>query len=71
VAWMVLAIGLGFLVSQVLLAAFFFLVITPIGLVARALGKDFLRLKIDPGATTYWIPRAGEEKTKEDYEKQF
>src|SRR6266404_2926618 len=34
--WMVPAIWLGFLVSHVLLTVFFFLISTPIGLVARA-----------------------------------
>lgn len=69
--WMMLAIVLGFLVSHALLTVFFFLVITPIGLVARAMGKDFLRLKIDRAAPSYWIARAPGEKSKADYERQF
>ncbi len=43
--------------SRVLLGGVFLLVVTPIGLLMRALGKDFLRLKLDPRATTYWIER--------------
>jgi hypothetical protein len=69
--WMTLAIVLGFLVSHTLLALFFFLVITPIGLVARALGKDFLRLRIDRGARSYWLARSSARKPSSDYEKQF
>ena len=56
-AWMILAIGLGFIVSTVILTLFFILVITPVGLAARLLGKDFLRLKLDRRETTYWITR--------------
>jgi Saxitoxin biosynthesis operon protein SxtJ len=70
--WMTLAILLGFVVSNVLLTFFFFLVMTPIGLTARLLGRDFLRLKLDPKAGTYWIPRERPApKSPSDYEQQF
>jgi hypothetical protein len=35
----------------------FFLTVTPIALYFRISGKDQLRLKLDPGADTYWIDR--------------
>ena len=71
-AWMSLSIVLGFVVSNVILTLFFFLVMTPVGLMARCLGKDFLRLKPAPGAKTFWIPteRRG-VKSPEEYERQF
>src|SRR3954451_23668015 len=47
VVWMSLAIVLGFIVSTVILTFFSFLVILPIGLVARVCGKDFLQRKMD------------------------
>ncbi len=72
IAWMALAIGLGFVVSNVILILFFFLVITPIGLVARLFGKDFLRLKLDTQTSTYWLPREKKPpRTKAEYEQQF
>ena len=37
----------------------FFLVLTPLGILLRALGKDYLSTRTDPGATTYWISRKG------------
>ncbi|TAL02048.1 MAG: hypothetical protein EPO07_07705 [Verrucomicrobia bacterium] len=70
-AWMTLAIVLGFVVSHVLLTLLFFLVITPVGLVARLSGKDFLSLKLDRAAKSYWIPRSRTPKRPEDYERQF
>jgi hypothetical protein len=71
-AWMTLAILLGFIVSHVILTLFFFLVMTPIGLVARLFGKDFLRLKLQPGAETYWIPREKKgPKSAVEYEQQY
>lgn len=71
IVWMSLAIALGFVVSNVLLLVFFFIVITPIGLVARCAGKDFLNLKLDRAAKTYWMPREHKTKTPADYERQF
>jgi hypothetical protein len=70
IGWMTLAIVLGLIMSTVLLTLFFYLVMTPIGLVARVCGKDFLRLKMTPQAGTYWIPRA-KGGAKQDYEQQF
>jgi hypothetical protein len=72
IAWMTLAIVLGFIVSNVILTCFFFVVITPIALAARCVGKDFLRLKLDPKAATYWLPRKpAAPRSKIDYERQF
>ena len=70
-AWMAVAVVLGFVVSNVLLTLFFFLVMLPIGLIARLAGKDFLSLKLDRAAKSYWIKRAEAPKTAADYEKQF
>ena len=70
--WMSLALVLGFIVSHVLLTLFFFLAITPIGIVARLTGKDFLRLKLQPDAKSYWIPRSRTApKTPAEYERQY
>jgi hypothetical protein len=71
IAWMALAFTLGFLMSSVILTLFFFLLVTPIGLLARLLGKDFLARKMDQQATSYWIPCAKETKTAQSYERQF
>jgi uncharacterized BrkB/YihY/UPF0761 family membrane protein len=70
--WMAMAITLGIVVSTVLLTFFYFLVITPIGLAARLLGKDFLSRKLDRGAKSYWLPRDRSVPRKPaDYEQQF
>jgi Saxitoxin biosynthesis operon protein SxtJ len=71
IVWMTMAFALGFVMSQVILTLFFFLLVTPIGLVARLFGKDFLNRKRNPQATTYWIPREAKTKTSASYEQQF
>ena len=55
--WIKLGILLGKVVSPIALGVLFYGVFTPIGTVMRLAGKDPLRLKFDPGANSYWIPR--------------
>ncbi len=71
VAWMSVAFVLGFVMAHVILALLFYLVITPIGLMARLVGKDFLSLKLDRAAKSYWIHRESKTKSAADYERQF
>jgi hypothetical protein len=72
VLWMTFAIVLGAIVSTILLTLLFYFVVTPIGLVARVAGKDFLSQKLEPNATSYWILRdACVRREKKIYERQF
>jgi hypothetical protein len=71
VAWMALAFTLGFVMSNVILTLFFFLFVTPIGLLARLFQKDFLARKWDKRAASYWIQHGSEVKTANTYERQF
>ena len=71
-AWMSLALVLGLIVSTVVLTLFFYLIVTPIGLLARLLGNDFLNRKWDRQAASYWIPRdRSAPRQNRDYEQQF
>jgi len=72
VIWMSLALVLGLIVSTVLLTILFYLVVMPVGLVARLSGKDFLSRKLDPNANSYWIARDRSiPRRMKDYEQQF
>ncbi len=71
IAWMGLAFGLGLIVSSILLTVFFYVVITPIGLIARLAGKDFLSLKMEPNAKSFWQSREKTVLTAAEYEQQF
>jgi hypothetical protein len=72
VGWMTLAMILGAIVSTILLTLLFYFVVTPIGLVSRLAGKDFLSRKLDPKAASYWILRdASKPKEKHEHERQF
>jgi hypothetical protein len=71
ITWMALAFTLGFVMSNVMLTLFFFLFVTPIGLLARLFQKDFLARKWDKRAASYWIQCGREVKTAKSYERQF
>ena len=71
IAWMALAFTLGFIMSNVILTLFFFLFVTPIGLLARLFQKDFLARKWDKRAASHWIQCGREVKTANTYERQF
>jgi len=54
--WFKFGILLGKIVSPLVLAIIFFLVVTPTGLIMRMLGKDLLNLKKNKNKT-YWIKK--------------
>jgi len=70
VAWMCAAFPIGWLVSHLLLAAVFYLVLTPLGLLSRVLGRDKLKMRFDRNATTYWV-RRGSPPSTDRYFRQF
>jgi hypothetical protein len=53
--WLKFGGYLHLVVSPVLLAGFFYVAVTPIGLIMQLLGKDPLRRK--PSHGTYWVER--------------
>ena len=65
-----LAFPIGFVISHVILAALFYLVLTPVGFVLRGLGKDPLERRMQPEADSYWV-EARASRPKESYFKQF
>ena len=70
-AWMALAVVLGFVMTRVLLTLFYFLILTPVGLVFRIRGKDLLDRKLDREAPTYWKEKHYPIADRSRYEKFF
>ena len=56
--WFKFGIFLGKIVSPLIMGIIFFLVVTPIGLIMRLLGKDVLNLKYNKNKS-YWIEKNG------------
>jgi predicted membrane metal-binding protein len=69
--WFRFGLALGRLVSPVLMAVIYYGSVVPTGLVMRMLGKDLLRLRFDPGATSYWIRRDPPGPAPESLDRQF
>ena len=68
--WMTFAAILGWAMTRVILSLVFYLIITPIGLLTRLLGEDFLALK-KSNPESYWNNRDHNYEISQDYEKQF
>ena len=66
--WYKFGIFLGSIASPIVMGIVFFMVVTPIGLIMRFLGKDLLRVNKNKIVSTYWINR---EKQKTTMKKQF
>lgn len=65
VAW-----PMGWVVSHVVLAAVFFLIVTPIGVILRVLSRPPLDRSLEAEAPTYWTIRQGETPASR-YFRQF
>ena len=56
--WFKFGILLGKIISPIVMGIIFFLVVTPIGLIMRLIGKDVLNLKYS-NHKSYWIEKTG------------
>ena len=68
--WMTFAVILGWVMTRVILSIVFYLIMTPIGLISRLLGEDFLALK-RKDSNSHWNYRDSSKELNQDYEKQF
>jgi len=56
--WFEVGIFLGKIISPIIMGIIFFLVVTPIGLIMRLIGKDLLNIKYSDNKS-YWIEKTG------------
>jgi hypothetical protein len=70
-AWTRLGFILGFIVTPLIMALLFFLVITPVGLLMRMFGKDSLRLRGPRQGDSYWVVRDPPGPSGESMNEQF
>lgn len=69
--WMTIAILIGFIVTRVILALLFYFLISPLSMVSRLFGRQFLDLELDTRKNSYWSYRPQKPFNKESYEKQY
>jgi hypothetical protein len=65
------AMPIGVVVSFLLLAAVYYLLLTPIGLVMRLLGHDPMSRKFPSGLDSHWLPRDTRGQDVRRYFRQF
>ena len=66
-SWIKLGEMLGKIISPIVMALIFFLILTPLSLIIRIFGKDLLKIKFSKD-NSYWIKR---EKNITSMDKQF
>ena len=66
--WFKFGMFLGSIVSPIVMGIVYFIVVTPIGIFMRLLGKDLLNTRKVNNASTYWIKR---DKQHGTMKKQF
>lgn len=69
--WLKFGLLLHRIVSPLVLGIMFYGVVTPTGLLMRALGKDPLRLRLDRASSSYWIERVPPGPAPESLKDQF
>ncbi|MBC8032331.1 MAG: hypothetical protein H7Z16_19765 [Pyrinomonadaceae bacterium] len=69
-AWMLLAEGLSYVTTRVILGVVFFLIITPIGVTKRLMGWDPLSRRAAPGVS-YWRDYSERQRDPRHYEKMY
>tara|TARA_B100001121_G_scaffold202150_1_gene176804 strand:+ start:31 stop:414 length:384 start_codon:yes stop_codon:yes gene_type:complete len=67
-AWLKLGEILGMIIAPIIMAIVYFVILTPISLLVRILGKDLLSIKFNKKLETYWINR---KKNLGSMKKQF
>ena len=65
-----IALPIGFVLSYVIMATLFYLIIMPIGFLLRLFGKDPLDRRFLPEAKSYWVD-AAPPQPKERYFRQY
>jgi hypothetical protein len=71
VGWMLAAVPIGWTISHVVLAVVYYVVLTPIGLLMRLVGRDPMQRRLDrSGSGSYWIERPP-RRDSSSYFRQF
>jgi hypothetical protein len=70
VGWMTAVFPIGWVVSHVVVIAFYYFVLTPIAVLLRLFGHDALRRRRASARDTYWVERGRRDGTRR-YFRQY
>jgi hypothetical protein len=63
--------SIGYIMTKIILIVFFYAIITPIGVISRIFGKQFINIKFYNNVDSYWIDKKYEVGIQNIYENQF
>ena len=66
--WVKFGEFLGRIIAPIVMAAVYFVVLTPLSIIVRVFGKDLLKIKFSDKSKSYWIKR---DKDLGSMDKQF
>ena len=69
--WLKIAHFIGQVITTLMMAIAYYVVITPAALIKRLFGGRPLPLSPDPDASTYWVSREEPAQPKERFHKRF
>ncbi|MBU1880516.1 hypothetical protein KKA08_00680, partial [bacterium] len=69
--WLVLAAGLAWFNTRLILSIVFFLIFAPAGLVLRLFRVDLIKQRWNAKAESYWIDRSDQAFDRDRYENQY
>ena len=69
--WMVFAVILGWFMSRLILVILFYFILTPIGLVGKLFGHNYLGNNFNSSTKSYWNLIDSKSEINQDFEKQF
>lgn len=64
-------LAIGWVMTRMIITLLFFLVVTPISLMAKLVGKNFLDTRFKTGKPSYWKDVSSSRMNNSNYEKQF
>ena len=67
--WMGLAFATGWVVSRILIMILYYIVVTPLGIIAKLFRKEFLDLKFKDNKDSYWVIKPKDSKI--NYKKMY
>ncbi len=65
--WMFIVTPIGWLISHLVMAAIYFLLITPIGLLRRLFGADTLNIRDQTHRDSFWLPVRQDDDPKRSF----
>lgn len=55
--WFKLGTSLGAIIAPIIMTVVYLIAVAPVGIIARLMGKDLIKQKLDKNAKSYWIKR--------------